>query len=292
MDESQRASDSGEAQRVREEDEPQAEEGGDLHDVEYQRLGYIARLSGLKLVDGDRLHQGGGRLLLRPPARGRRRGLEVTAREQEEADLEAPVGEVQGLSEGRSRICTVCERLLKEVRPAASWRPALRSRASRPDGTRLASRIGGGRRSGRRRLSIERRDREHPGQDEPDEVASQQGRPPLRAAMCGKDKPALGRAAKKKSSREGGQGGRVAAHGLEGRVALERLSKKRDSVPMAAARNARAWRRAGGLTPWAVAGPLTSVGDTASISPPTAQTPNSPSPVRSPSLEGTLLARP
>ena len=70
----------------------------DLHDVEYQRLGYIARLSGLKLVEGIDYLKEAGVILLRPPARGSREGEDGC--EQAETDLEAEVGEVQRLPPG------------------------------------------------------------------------------------------------------------------------------------------------------------------------------------------------
>lgn len=87
----------------------------DLHDVEYQRLGYIARLSGLKLVAGiDYLKEAGVfyyDLLLE--AKERARAL---------ASKRRPTWKLRSIKfkdfPKEVSICTVCEKLLREVSSA------------------------------------------------------------------------------------------------------------------------------------------------------------------------------
>jgi hypothetical protein len=88
----------------------------DLHDVEYQRLGYIARLSGLKLVDGiDYLRDAGVFYY----------DLQLEARERARmtASKRRPIWKLRSVKfkdfPREVSICTVCERLLKEFRPGA-----------------------------------------------------------------------------------------------------------------------------------------------------------------------------
>lgn len=86
----------------------------DLHDVEYQRLGYIARLSGLKLVEGiDYLKEAGSFYY----------DLQLEAREgaRMAASKRRPTWKLRSVKfkdfPREVSICTVCERLLKEFRP-------------------------------------------------------------------------------------------------------------------------------------------------------------------------------
>jgi len=93
----------------------------DLHDVEYQRLGYIARLSGLKLVDGiDYLKEAGGFYYDLQ--------LEVMERARVTAGKRRPTWKLRSVKfkdfPKEVSICTVCERLLREFRPGAEAVPA------------------------------------------------------------------------------------------------------------------------------------------------------------------------
>ena len=88
----------------------------DLHDVEYQRLGYIARLSGLKLVDGiDYLRESGAFYY----------DLQLEAREKARlaASKHRPTWKLRPVKfkdfPKEISICNVCERLLKEFHPSA-----------------------------------------------------------------------------------------------------------------------------------------------------------------------------
>ena len=85
----------------------------DLHDVEYQRLGYIARLRGLKLVDGiDYLREAGAFYYDLE--------LEALERARAAASKARPVWKLRSLKfkdfPGEVFVCTVCERLTKELR--------------------------------------------------------------------------------------------------------------------------------------------------------------------------------
>jgi hypothetical protein len=93
----------------------------DLHDVEYQRLGYIARLSGLKLVDGiDYLKEAGGFYY--------NLQLEAMERARVIAGKRRPIWKLRSIKfkdfPREVSVCTVCERLLKEFRPPAEAVPA------------------------------------------------------------------------------------------------------------------------------------------------------------------------
>jgi hypothetical protein len=88
----------------------------DLHDVEYQRLGYIARLSGMKLLDGiDYLRQAG---TLYYDLK-----LEAGERARMAAIKRRPMWKLRSIKfkdfPKEISICNVCERLLKELRPGA-----------------------------------------------------------------------------------------------------------------------------------------------------------------------------
>ena len=87
----------------------------DLHDVEYQRLGYVARLSGLKLGEGiDYLKEAGVFFY----------DLQLEAKERAKvgASQRRPVWKMRTIKfkdfPREVAVCTVCERLLKELRPA------------------------------------------------------------------------------------------------------------------------------------------------------------------------------
>jgi hypothetical protein len=93
----------------------------DLRDVEYQRLGYIARLSGLKLVDGiDYLKEAGAFYY----------DLQLEARERARitASRRRPTWKLRSVKfkdfPREVSICTVCERLLKEFRPGPDGQSA------------------------------------------------------------------------------------------------------------------------------------------------------------------------
>jgi hypothetical protein len=88
----------------------------DLHDMEYQRLGYIARLSGLKLVEGiDYLREAGVFYY----------DLQIEARERARAAASnrRPAWKLRSVKfkdfPREISICTVCEKLLREFRPVA-----------------------------------------------------------------------------------------------------------------------------------------------------------------------------
>jgi hypothetical protein len=92
----------------------------DLHDVEYQRLGYIARMSGLKLVDGiDYLKEAGAFYY----------DLQLEARERARATASnrRPIWKLRSVKfkdfPREVSVCTVCERLLKEFRPGPDAQP-------------------------------------------------------------------------------------------------------------------------------------------------------------------------
>ncbi len=93
----------------------------DLRDVEYQRLGYIARLSGLKLVDGiDYLREAGAFYY----------DLQLEARERARmnASKRRPTWKLRSVKfkdfPREVSICTVCEKLLKEFRPGPEGQPS------------------------------------------------------------------------------------------------------------------------------------------------------------------------
>jgi len=86
----------------------------DLHDVEYQRLGYVARLSGLKLAEGiDYLKEAGVFYY----------DLQLEARERarQAAGRRRPTWKLRSVKfkdfPREVFVCTVCERLLREFKP-------------------------------------------------------------------------------------------------------------------------------------------------------------------------------
>jgi hypothetical protein len=116
VDESQRASIASRLNDFEKKTNRKLKREQDLHDVEYQRLGYIARLSGLKLVDGiDYIKEAGVFYY----------DLQLEAREKARltASKHRPVWKLRSVKfrdfPKEISICTVCERLLKEFRPAA-----------------------------------------------------------------------------------------------------------------------------------------------------------------------------
>jgi hypothetical protein len=93
----------------------------DLHDMEYLRLGYLARLTGLKLVEGiDYLKEAGMFYY----------DLQLEWREKARltASRRKPVWKLRSVKfkdfPREVSVCTVCERLLKEFRPGADGSPS------------------------------------------------------------------------------------------------------------------------------------------------------------------------
>jgi hypothetical protein len=93
----------------------------DLHDVEYQRLGYIARLSGLHLLDGIDYLSKAGTLYYELQLEARERAMVAASKRK-------PMWQLRSV---RFRdfpkevwVCTVCERLLRDLRPAEAPQPA------------------------------------------------------------------------------------------------------------------------------------------------------------------------
>jgi len=113
-DESQRASIAARLNEFEKKTNRKLKREQDLHDVEYQRLGYIARLSGLKLVDGiDYIREAGAFYY----------DLQLEAREKARlaASKHRPTWKLRPLKfkdfPREVFVCNVCERLLKEFRP-------------------------------------------------------------------------------------------------------------------------------------------------------------------------------
>jgi len=113
-DDSQRASIAGRLNDFEKKTNRKLKREQDLHDVEYQRLGYIARLSGLKLVDGiDYLREAGVFYY----------DLQLEAREKARmtASKRRPIWKLRSVKfkdfPREVSICTVCEKLLREFRP-------------------------------------------------------------------------------------------------------------------------------------------------------------------------------
>ena len=138
MDESQRASIAERLNEFEKRTNRKLKREKDLHDVEYQRLGYIARLSGLKLVDGiDYLKEAGVFYY----------DLQLDAMERARvtAGKRRPTWKLRSVKfkdfPKEVSICTVCERLLKEFRPARRGRPSAEARPSLivPTGARWPS---------------------------------------------------------------------------------------------------------------------------------------------------------
>ncbi len=114
VEESQRASIAARLNEFEKKTNRKLKREQDLHDVEYQRLGYIARLSGLKLLDGiDYIREAGTFYY----------DLQLEAREAARvaASKHRPVWKLRSVKfkdfPREVSICTVCERLLKQVRP-------------------------------------------------------------------------------------------------------------------------------------------------------------------------------
>jgi hypothetical protein len=87
----------------------------DLHDVEYQRLGYIARLSGLKLIEGiDYLKEAGAFYYDLQ--------LEIKEKAKAAAAKRRPMWKLRSVKfrdfPREISICNVCERLVEEIRVA------------------------------------------------------------------------------------------------------------------------------------------------------------------------------
>jgi hypothetical protein len=121
MDESQRASIAEKLNEFEKRTNRKLKREKDLHDVEYQRLGYIARLSGLKLLDGiDYVKEAGGFYY----------DLQLDAMERARvvAGKRRPTWKLRSIKfkdfPREVWVCTVCERLLREVRPPAEVAPA------------------------------------------------------------------------------------------------------------------------------------------------------------------------
>jgi hypothetical protein len=88
----------------------------DLHDVEYQRLGYIARLSGLKLLDGIEYLKEAGVFYYDLQLEAKERAKAVASKRRPTWRLRS----VRFKDIPREvSICTVCERLLREVTQGA-----------------------------------------------------------------------------------------------------------------------------------------------------------------------------
>jgi hypothetical protein len=120
MEESQRASIAERLNEFEKRTNRKLKREKDLHDVEYQRLGYIARLSGLKLLDGiDYVKEAGGFYY----------DLQLDAMERARlvAGKRRPIWKLRSMKfkdfPREVWVCTVCERLLKEVRPPAEAPP-------------------------------------------------------------------------------------------------------------------------------------------------------------------------
>jgi hypothetical protein len=115
MDESQRASIAERLNEFEKRTNRKLKREKDLHDVEYQRLGYIARLIGLKLGDGiDYLREAGGFYY----------DLQLDAMERARvtASKRRPTWKLKSVKfkdfPKEVYVCTVCERLFREFRPA------------------------------------------------------------------------------------------------------------------------------------------------------------------------------
>jgi len=121
VDESQRESIASRLNEFEKKTNRKLKREADLHDMEYQRLGYIARLTGLKLIDGiDYLGKAGSLYY----------ELELDARERAKAaaSKRKPMWQLRSV---RFRdfpkevwVCTVCERLLRDLRPAEAVQAA------------------------------------------------------------------------------------------------------------------------------------------------------------------------
>lgn len=115
IDESQRASIAEKLNEFEKRTNRKLKREKDLHDVEYQRLGYIARLSGLKLAEGiDYLKEAGIFYY----------DLQLEARERAKlaAGKRKPIWKLRAVKfkdfPREVFVCTVCERLLGEFKSA------------------------------------------------------------------------------------------------------------------------------------------------------------------------------
>jgi hypothetical protein len=120
-DESQRASIAARLNEFEKKTNRKLKREQDLHDVEYQRLGYIARLSGLKLVDGiDYVNEAGSFYYDLQ--------LEMRERARINAAKRRPIWKLRSVKfkdfPREVSICTVCERLLREFHPAPDGQPS------------------------------------------------------------------------------------------------------------------------------------------------------------------------
>lgn len=111
VDESQRASIAERLNEFEKRTSRKLKREQDLHDVDYQRLGYIARLSGLKLLDGiDYLREAGTFYY----------DLQLESKERARvvASKKRPVWKLRSVKfkdfPREVSVCTVCERFLKE----------------------------------------------------------------------------------------------------------------------------------------------------------------------------------
>ena len=115
VDESQRASIAERLNEFEKRTGRKLKREADLHDVEYQRLGYIARLSGLKLLDGIEYLKEAGVFYY---------DLQLEAKERARviASKRRPAWKLRSVRfkdfPREVAVCTVCERLLTEFRPA------------------------------------------------------------------------------------------------------------------------------------------------------------------------------
>lgn len=98
----------------------------DLHDMEYQRLGYIARLSGMKLLDGIEYLKEAGVFYY---------DLQLDAKEQARAlaSKRRPAWKLRSVRfkdfPREVSVCTVCEKILTEFRPSPELSAPVRTKA-------------------------------------------------------------------------------------------------------------------------------------------------------------------
>jgi hypothetical protein len=116
VDESQRASIAESLNEFEKRTDRKLKREQDLRDVEYQRLGYIARLRGLKLIDGIDYLRDAGVFYYELQ-------LEALERARFIASKRRPIWKLRSVKfkdfPREVSICTVCERLIREVRPTA-----------------------------------------------------------------------------------------------------------------------------------------------------------------------------
>jgi len=117
IDESQRAAVASSLNEFEKRTNRKLKREQDLRDVEYQRLGYIARLSGLKLVEGIDYLKEAGEFYYDLQ-------LEAKERARAAASKKRPTWKLKAVKfkdfPKEVWVCTVCERLLKEFRPTAA----------------------------------------------------------------------------------------------------------------------------------------------------------------------------